>query len=69
MKPNVIPHRPDENFFASVSQGVNVHGDYELRRYWSEKFCVTRDTLEAAVKRVGSRAEDAAHELRWQGPF
>ena len=67
MKPNVILHQSDENFFTSVSQRVNVHRDYELR-YWSEKFGVTRDAVEAAVKKVGTRAEDVAHELRWQGP-
>jgi Protein of unknown function (DUF3606) len=68
MTPNVIAYQPDENFFPSVSQRVNVHRDYELR-YWSEKFGVTRDAVEAAAKKVGTRAEDVAHELRWQGLF
>jgi hypothetical protein len=64
MTPNVIAYQPDENFFPSG----NVHRDYELR-YWSEKFGVTRDAVEAAAKKVGTRAEDVAHELRWQGLF
>jgi Protein of unknown function (DUF3606) len=59
MTPNVIAYQPDENFFPSVSQRVNVHRDYELR-YWSEKFGVTRDAVEAAAKKVGTRAEDVA---------
>jgi len=68
MKPNFIPVQPDENFFPFISQRVNVRRDYELR-YWSERLGVTRDAVEAAVKKVGTRAEDVARELRWQGPI
>jgi hypothetical protein len=68
MTANFTPLQPDENFFPSISQRVNVRRDYELR-YWSEKFSVTRDAVEAAVKKVGTRAEDVARELRWQGPI
>jgi hypothetical protein len=68
MKPNFIPLQPGDNFFPFISQRVNVRRDYELR-YWSEKFCVTRDAVEAAVKKVGTRVEDVARELRWQGPI
>jgi hypothetical protein len=41
---------------------VNVHEDYELR-YWSERFDVPKDEIEAAVKKVGTRVEDVAREL------
>jgi hypothetical protein len=68
MKPNFVPLQPDETFFPFISPHVNVRRDYELR-YWSEKFGVTRDAVEATVKKVGTRAEDVARELRWQGPI
>ena len=68
MKPNFVPLQPDESFFPFISPRVNVRRDYELR-YWSEKFGVTRDAVEAAVKKVGARAEDVARDLRWQGPI
>jgi hypothetical protein len=41
---------------------VNFHEDYELR-YWSERFDVPKDEIEAAVKKVGTRVEDVAREL------
>jgi hypothetical protein len=41
---------------------INVHEDYELR-YWSERFDVPKDEIEAAVKKVGTRVEDVACEL------
>ena len=41
---------------------VNVDEDYELR-YWSERFDVPKDEIEAAVKKVGTRVEDVAREL------
>jgi hypothetical protein len=40
-----------------VYAAINVHEGYELR-YWSERFDVPRDEIEAAVKRVGTRVED-----------
>jgi len=62
MKPNFIPVQPDENFFPFISQRVNVRRDYELR-YWSERLGVTRDAVEAAVKKVGSSAKAVEKEL------
>jgi hypothetical protein len=44
---------------------VNVDEDYELR-YWSERFDVPKDEIEAAVKKVGTRVEDVARELSRQ---
>ena len=41
---------------------VNVDEHYELR-YWSERFDVPKDEIEAAVKKVGTRVEDVAREL------
>ena len=41
---------------------INVQEDYELR-YWSERFDVPKDEIEAAVKKVGNRVEDVAREL------
>jgi hypothetical protein len=41
---------------------IDVHEDYELR-YWTKKFGVTKQHLEAAVRRVGTNAEDVAIEL------
>ena len=43
-------------------QHINVHEDYELR-YWSERFDVPKDEIEAAIKKVGTRVEDVAREL------
>jgi Protein of unknown function (DUF3606) len=41
---------------------INVHEDYQVR-YWSERFDVPKDEIEAAVKKVGTRVEDVAREL------
>ena len=45
------------------SQQIDPRNDYELR-YWSERFDVPRDEIEAAVKRAGNRVEDVAREVR-----
>jgi hypothetical protein len=42
---------------------IDIHADYELR-YWSERFGVPKDEIEAAIKRVGPRVEDVAREVR-----
>ena len=47
---------------APERQRINPNQDYELR-YWSERFDVPKDEIEAAVKRVGTRVEDVAREL------
>lgn len=44
---------------------IDVHEDYELR-YWTKKFGVTKQRLEAAVRKVGAHAEDVAIELDTQ---
>lgn len=41
---------------------INVHEDYDLR-YWTQKFGVTKQQLEAAVRNVGTHPEDVAIEL------
>ena len=41
---------------------IDIHADHELR-YWSERFGVPKDEIEAAVKRVGPRVEDVAEEV------
>ena len=41
---------------------IDVHEEYELR-YWTQKFGVTEQQLEAAVREVGTNAEDVAIEL------
>ena len=66
MKPNFVPLQPDETFFPFISPHVNVRRDYELR-YWSEKFGVTRDAVEAAVKKVDTRAEDVSSRTQMAG--
>jgi hypothetical protein len=43
-------------------QRINVHQRYELD-YWSQKWSVTHEQLEAAVKKVGDRANAVAAEL------
>jgi hypothetical protein len=48
--------------WAPEPQHINVREDYELR-YWSERFGVPKDDIEAAVKRVGPRVEDVAQEV------
>jgi hypothetical protein len=41
---------------------IDIHADYELR-YWSERFGVPKDEIEAAIKRVGPRVDDVAREV------
>ena len=41
---------------------IDLHADHELR-YWSERFGVPKDEIEAAIKRVGPRVEDVAREV------
>jgi hypothetical protein len=41
---------------------VNVHEPHEVE-YWSKKWGVTREQLEAAVKKVGPMAKHVAIEL------
>jgi hypothetical protein len=41
---------------------VNIHEEHEVR-YWSEKWCVTKEQLSAAVARVGVSADAVAQEL------
>lgn len=41
---------------------INLNQDYEAR-YWSEKFNVSRDELESAIKKAGVIAEDVEREL------
>jgi hypothetical protein len=41
---------------------IDIHADYELR-YWSERFGVPKDEIEAAIKSVGPRVDDVAREV------
>ena len=41
---------------------IDVRENYELR-YWTKKFGVTKQRLEAAIRKVGPHAEDVAIEL------
>ncbi|MDY0884967.1 DUF3606 domain-containing protein [Dongia soli] len=41
---------------------VNRHEDYEVR-YWTEKWSVSKDELQRAVSKVGSRADAIARYL------
>ncbi len=41
---------------------INVHEDYEVR-YWTKALDVTKDELEAAVKKVGVSADAVRKEL------
>jgi len=47
---------------ARDRERINVHEDYELR-YWTQKFGVTKQQLKAAIREVGTNAEDVAIEL------
>jgi hypothetical protein len=47
---------------ARERERIDMHEDYELR-YWTQKFGVTKRQLEAAVREVGTNAEDVAIEL------
>jgi hypothetical protein len=52
----------DKTKQAADRNRIDVYEDYELR-YWSKKFGVTKERLEAAVRKVGTNAEDVAIEL------
>jgi hypothetical protein len=52
----------DKSKQAADRNRIDVYEDYELR-YWSKKFGVTKERLEAAVRKVGTNAEDVAIEL------
>jgi len=52
----------DKSKLASDRKRIDVHEPYELS-YWSAKFGVTGDRLEAAVQKVGPMADDVAREL------
>jgi len=54
--PGNNPHVPADR------NRVNTRPDYEAR-YWSEKFNVSRDELESAVRKVGVKVDDVAREL------
>ena len=41
---------------------INVHEDYEVR-YWAKALGVSKDELEAAVKKVGVSADAVRKEL------
>jgi hypothetical protein len=41
---------------------INMSEDFEAR-YWSEKFGVSKERLQAAVDKVGLMARDVAREL------
>jgi uncharacterized protein DUF3606 len=42
---------------------ISLSEDYEVR-YWSEKFCVSKERLAAAVKKVGNSADAVERELK-----
>jgi len=52
----------DKSKTAADRPHVNVHEGYELR-YWKRRFGVTKERLEAAVRKVGTRVEDVSREL------
>lgn len=41
---------------------INIHQEHELR-YWTQKFGVSREDLEAAVQKVGVSADAVAEAL------
>jgi hypothetical protein len=41
---------------------INIHEPYEVE-YWKQKFQVTKEQLEQAVKKVGPSAESVRKEL------
>jgi len=51
-----------DNIGSPDRDRINVNEDYELQ-YWSEKFGVSRDELKAAVKAVGTFADDVRKHL------
>lgn len=52
----------DKTKKARDGERIDIHEDYELR-YWIKKFGMTKEQLEAVVRRVGANAEDVAIEL------
>lgn len=44
-------------------QRIDIHEDYEVRD-WARRFGVTPEQLKAAVKAVGSRADEVEKHLR-----
>jgi hypothetical protein len=52
----------DKTKKAQDRNRIDIHEDYEVR-YWTKKFGVTKERLEAAVRKVGTHAEDIAIEL------
>lgn len=48
---------------SSDRKRINLNEDYEVRD-WSKKFGVTPEQLKAAVKAVGSMAEDVEKHLK-----
>jgi hypothetical protein len=52
----------DKTKKALDGERIDIHEDYELR-YWIKKFGMTKEQLEAVVRRVGANAEDVAIEL------
>lgn len=52
----------DKTKKAQDRNRIDIHEDYEVR-YWTKKFGVTKERLEAAVRKVGTHAEDVAIEL------
>ena len=42
---------------------VNLNEDYEVQ-YWTKKFGITKQQLEAAVKAVGTAAADVEKHLK-----
>mgnify|MGYP003910333339 CR=1 FL=1 len=59
---HVAPRPPVLRGRTQPGERIDVHEDYELR-YWTQKFGVTKQQLEAAVREVGTNAEDVAIEL------
>lgn len=57
MSDNLSKKRPED------STRINVHEDYEVA-YWTKHFGVTKERLEAAVKKVGVMARDVEKELK-----
>ncbi|MBV8800197.1 MAG: DUF3606 domain-containing protein [Methylobacteriaceae bacterium] len=41
---------------------INMHQDHDVR-YWTKKFGVTKEQLQAAVNKAGSSAKKVAAEL------
>ena len=52
----------DKTKLVADSRRIDVSEDYELR-YWMKRFGVSKAHLKAAVRKVGTNAEDVAIEL------